>query len=179
MNLNPRSLYNKADEFRTLVDQSEAGIVCVSETWDRSNSDGLLISEAIEIENYHWIKNVTQRKRSGGKPAILVSKDLFHVTELCPDIITVPINVEVVWALLTPKEGYITSGTKHIAVASVYYSSTQTKRADLVDHICEAYHILNSKYGSNLGFMHALYESPYTLPPLKRMKMLEVPLQTI
>ena len=35
--LNPRSLYNKKNEFSTLIDQTEAGICSVSETWDRSH----------------------------------------------------------------------------------------------------------------------------------------------
>ena len=68
-------------------------------------------------------------------------------------IITVPIDVEVVWVLLTPKHRTAQSKVKQIAVASVYYSSPQTRKSDFLDHISEAYHILCSKYGSDLKFL--------------------------
>ena len=123
--LNPRSLYKKKNEFQTLMEQTEAGICCVSETWDRSHVEkGELISDLITIDGYQWIKNVVQRNRGGGKPAILASTNDYYITELSPSIITVPINVEVAWALLTPKFHDRTTGIRHIAVASVYYSST-------------------------------------------------------
>ena len=116
---------------------------------------GVAISDLIDIEGYRWVKNVVQRKRKGGKPAILVDEKNFYIKELSPEIITVPINVEAVWILLTPKNSTVNSRIKHIAVASVYYSSTQTRKSDFLDHISEAYSILCSKYGSNLKFLIA------------------------
>ena len=153
LNLNPRSLYKKQNEFRTLIEQTEATLCCVSETWDRSHSGGTLISDLIDIEGFSWIKNVVQRNRKGGKPAILASEKDYYITELCPDIITVPVNVEAVWALLTPKHRSANTRIKHIAVCSAYYSSTQTRKADFLDHISQAYHLLCSKYGSDLKFL--------------------------
>ena len=47
-------------------------------------------------------------------------------------------------ALLTPKV-QTNFEVKHIAVASVYYTK-QTKAKDFIDHICEAYNVLMSKY---------------------------------
>ena len=153
VSLNPRGLYNKQNEFRTLIEQTEATVCCVSETWDRSHTGGALISDLIEIEGFTWIKNIVQRKRKGGKPAILVSKKDHYITQLCPDIITVPINVEAVWTLLTPKHRSTNTRIKHIAVCSAYYSSTQTRKADFLDHISQSYHLLCSKYGSDLKFL--------------------------
>ena len=110
LNLNPRSLYNKQEEFCTLVEQTDAGLCCISETWDRSHvRGGTAISDLINIDGYRWIKNVVQRKRKGGKPAILASERDYYIKELCPDIITVPINVEAVWILLTPKHRSVNS----------------------------------------------------------------------
>ena len=87
-----------------MIEQTEAGVCCVSETWDRSHvPGGSLISDLIQIEGYRWIKNVFQRKRKGGKPAILAHEKDYYIKELCPDIITVPVDVEAVWILLTPK----------------------------------------------------------------------------
>ena len=151
LNLNPRSLYNKTAEFGTLIEQTDAGVCCISETWDRSHTPhGALISEG-----YKWIQNVVQRKKKGGKPAILVNEDMFHIKELCPDVITVPIGVEAVWALLIPKNLPPNSKIKQIAVASIYYSSTQTRKNDFLDHISQSYNTLCSKYGNSLGFIIA------------------------
>ena len=154
VNLNPRSLYNKQNEFRTMVEQTEAGICAISETWDRSNIDGgTLISDLLDIEGYRWVKNIVQRRRKGGKPAILISEKDYYIKELCPEVITVPVDVEVAWALLTPKYRSPQSRIKHIAVASVYYSSSQTRKDDFLDHISESYNILCAKYGSDLKFL--------------------------
>ena len=66
VNLNPRSLYNKQEEFCTMIEQTEAGVCCVSESWDRSHeAKGTLISDRIKIDGYRWVKNVVQRKRKG------------------------------------------------------------------------------------------------------------------
>ena len=154
VNLNPRSLYNKQEEFRTMIEQTEAGVCCISETWDRSHvQGGTPISDLINMEGYRWIRNIVQRNRKGGKPAILASEKDHYIKELCPDIITVPIDVEAVWILLTPKHRSAQSRIKHIAVCSAYYSSTQTRKSDFLDHISEAYHTLCSKYGSDLKFL--------------------------
>ena len=100
---NPHSLYNNQAQFCTLMEQLDTGVCCISESWNRSHCGGTQISDLIQIEGYKWVQNVTQKKRRGGKPAILINENMFHIKELCPDIITVPVGVEAVWALLTPK----------------------------------------------------------------------------
>ena len=152
--LNPRSLYNKKKQFCTLVDQMEADICFVSETWDISHlPKGVTLPECIQMENYEWVQNVVQRNRNGGKPAIFVSNRNFHITKICPEKVTVPVGVEIVWTLLTPKCRLKNTRVKHIAAASVYYSSKYTKKDALIDHISEAYHVLCSQYGSDLKFL--------------------------
>ena len=94
-----------------------------------------------------------QRNRKGGKPAILACEKDHYIKELCPDIITVPKDVEAVWILLTPKHRSVRSRVKHIAVCSAYYSSKQTRKADFLDHISEAYQTLCARYGSDLKFL--------------------------
>ena len=37
MNINPRSIYNKADEFCQLLEMYESDVVFMSETWERKN----------------------------------------------------------------------------------------------------------------------------------------------
>ena len=167
LNHNPRSLYNKAEEFCTLIEQTEAGVCCISESWDRLHiPGGSLISDIIDIEGYKWIQNVVQRNKKGGKPAILINEEMFHIKELCPNIITVPIGVEAVWALIIPKNLPPNSKVKQIAVASIYYSSKQTKKNDFLDHISQSYNLLCAKYGDNLGFLIAGDFNQLRLAPL-------------
>ena len=142
------------DQFRTVVEQTEVGVCFISETWDRTHlKKGKLISESLEIEGYKWVRNVCQSNRGRGKPHILISEKDFHITEISPEPITVPVNVEVAWALLTPKRKLQGTRINHIVVASVYYSSTQTSRVAFLDHISESYHALCSNYGSDLKFI--------------------------
>ena len=51
--LNPRSLYNKQSCFRTMIEQTEADVCFVSETWDRSHTEnGNLITDLLDLEGY-------------------------------------------------------------------------------------------------------------------------------
>ena len=97
VNLNPRSVYNKAEEFKTMMEQLEVGVCFMSESWDR---DSLGLEEIVKMDGYRIIKNVLQRKGKGGKPALIFQESNYFIKELCPDIITVPPNVEAAWALL-------------------------------------------------------------------------------
>ena len=148
-------MYQKLDEFQTLIEQTDAGVCCISETWDRSHEPGGdLLSDLINIEGYQLVQNIVQRKKNGGKPAILANKRLFHIKELSPDVITVPVNIEAAWALLTPKNSFSSSKIKKIVVASLYYTNS-TKRSEFLDHISESYNILKAQFGENVGFILA------------------------
>ena len=93
VNVNPRSLYGKSEDFCTMMEQLEVGICCISESWDRQENG---IEEIIRLENYRVIKNVVQRDGRGGKPVLVISEKDYFITPLCPDIITVPPKVEAV-----------------------------------------------------------------------------------
>ena len=83
LNLNPCSLYQKLDEFQTLIEQTDPGVCCISESWDRSHvPGGALLSDLIDIEGYQLVQNIVQRKKTGGKPAILANKNMYHVKVL-------------------------------------------------------------------------------------------------
>ena len=113
------------------------------------------ISDVLDMDGYTWVQNIVQTTKKGGKPAILANNKLFHIKALCPDVVTVPVGVEAGWALLTPKNRKSGSKITKIAVASVYYSSSQTKKSDFLDHIAQSYNLLCAKYGSDLKFIIA------------------------
>ena len=164
MNLNPRSIYNKLEEFPILLEQYEADVVCMSETWER---DDLPLDQLLNLENFSIISNVKQREFRGGKPAILVNRDKYHVKHLCPEPITVPIGVEAVWVLISPKVRNPRNKIKYIAVGSIYYRGPKsTTKKELFDHIAETYTILTAKYGTNLEFIIAGDTNRLNLNPI-------------
>ena len=69
-NLNPRSVYNKADEFHAFVEQEEVDLLLMSESWER---EYLTLDEIINLEDHTIISNVSQRKGMGGRPAIFAN----------------------------------------------------------------------------------------------------------
>ena len=69
---------------------------------------------------------------------------------------------------------------KHIALGSLYYSSKFTKKDEFLDHISESFHILCSKYGSNLKFILSGDFNRLNIKPILNLspdlkQMVEVP----
>ena len=163
MNINPRSVYNKSDEFSLLLEQYSADVICMSESWER---DDLPLDQFLQLEDYEIISNVKQRDFKGGKPAILVNTHKYIVKKICPDPVTVPVGVEAVWCLVTHKE-LSSHKFKYIAVCSLYYRGPKsTKKKELFDHIAETYHYLSGKYGSNIQYVIAGDTNRLNLDPI-------------
>ena len=57
-------------------------------------------------------------KKKGGKTALVVNEERLFVKKLCPDVITVPVGVEAVWSMVSPKNLTSNSKVRNIAVAS-------------------------------------------------------------
>ena len=71
-NINPRSIYNKVNEFKTFVEQKEVDIVFMSESWEREEKT---LNNILNMEDYEIVSNVFQRKGKGGRPALIVKKN--------------------------------------------------------------------------------------------------------
>ena len=167
MNINPRSIYNKTEEFQILIEQYQADLIFISESWERAN---LPLEEILKLDNFQIISNVKQRDFKGGKPALMINKNKYYIKALCPEPITVPIGVECVWSLITPKNCSIKSKTKYIAVAAIYYRGPKsTKKQELFDHIAETFHFLSSKYGSSIQFIIAGDTNRLNLKPITNL----------
>ena len=87
LNLNPRRIYNKIEEFKTLFDEEEIDLVCLSESWERPE---LGLKEVIKIEDAEIISNPYQRKELCGRPAIVVRKTKFDIEDLTNTQISIP-----------------------------------------------------------------------------------------
>ena len=74
--MNPRSVYNKVNEFHEFVSEEEIDLLFMSESWER---DYLTLDEIIKLEDHVVVSNVSQRKGKGGRPAIIANKNKFDV----------------------------------------------------------------------------------------------------
>ena len=117
LNLNPRSIYNKLEEFSTFVKEKEVYLICMSESWEREDQT---LDNVIKIDDFKVISNVHQRTGKGGRPAVIVNTKKFDTENLTNTTVSIPWGVEIVWAVLTPKNVSSTSDVQKIVVASVY-----------------------------------------------------------
>ena len=56
---------------KDLVNEYEADLICISESWNREN---LPLSNLLDIEGYKLYMNPKQRCQRGGSPGILVNE---------------------------------------------------------------------------------------------------------
>ena len=150
LNLNPRSIYNKLEEFKTFVKEEEVDLTCMSESWEREE---LTLDKVIKIDDYEVISNVHQRTGKGGRPAIIVNTKKYHVENITNTLVNIPWGVEIVWAVLTPKNVSNASNIQKIVVASIYSKPDSRKKSVLLDHIAEVYNLLNAKYKKGLHWI--------------------------
>ena len=123
-------------------------------------------SQLLKLDDYEIISMVKKRDFKGGNPAILVNKQKYFVKRICPDPVCVPVGVEAVWAMITPRKN-TSKKMKYIAVCSLYYRGPKSsKKQELFDHIAETYHYLSAKYGSSLEYIIAGDTNRLNLSPI-------------
>ena len=150
LNLNPRSLYNKKENFKTFLLEREIDVACVSESWERPDEP---LDKAIEIENYVVISNPHQRKGVGGRPAIFVNTEKFIVENLTQTVLDIPWGVEAVWCAISPKIVNNNSVIKKIIIGAIYCKPGSRKKTLLLDHITHIYHSLSAKFSDGLSWI--------------------------
>ena len=125
-------------------------LICSSESWER---ESLSLSKLLTLDNYEIISSLNQRKEKGGRPAIIVDKSIYHVENITNTIAVIPWGVEIVWAVLTPKNANNASTIQRIVVASVYNKPRSRKTEKLYLHIAEVYNLLSKKYRNGLYWL--------------------------
>ena len=149
-NLNPRSVYNKVEEFHTFVEQEEIDLLFMSESWER---DFLTLDQIMKLDDHTIISNVSQRTGNGGRPAIFANNRKFEVQNVTNTLVQIPWGVEAVWCVLTPKNISNDSKIQKIACCAVYSKPNSKKKTLLLDHIADAYNVLKTKYGRGLHYI--------------------------
>ena len=162
-NINPRSVYNKVNEFHTFIEREDVDVVFMSESWEREEKT---LHNIIKLETHDIVSNIFQRKGKGGRPVLIVNKNKFSIQNLTNTLINIKWGVQVVWCLLTPKDATSKSKIQKIACASVYCKPGSKSKTDLHDHIAEAYNILSSKYKKGLHFIIAGDTNELNLQPI-------------
>jgi hypothetical protein len=152
MNVNPRSVYNKAAEFHDFVEEELIDCIFMSESWERPEQP---LDEIIRLPNHTVISNPHQRKGVGGRPALIINHDKYHIRSLTQSLIEIPWGVEATWALITPKNITSDSSIKRIALSCVYSKPNSKKKSLLLDHINQAFNLISTKFGNGLHFIIA------------------------
>ena len=150
--LNPRSIYNKVDQFKCFVKEEDIDLCMMSESWERP---GEPLDSVIKLNDFSIISNPFQRSSSvsGGRPAIIVNSSKYIVDNINQSLVTIPWGVEATWCLITPKNVTNSSVVRKIAVCSFYSKPGSRRKSLLLDHISEAYHLLSAKYNDGLFFL--------------------------
>ena len=151
-NVNPRSIYNKVEEFHTLVEQEDIDLVFLSESWER---EGLPLKDIIRPKDHVVISNVSQRSGMGGRPAIVVNNVKYDCQDITNKLVQIPWGVEAVWAILTHKKVSNRDKIQKIACCALYSKPHSRKKSALLDHLSNAFNIVSKKYGRGLHFILA------------------------
>ena len=80
MNLNPRSIYNKADEFISFIQEHQIHCIFISESWERPEFD---LSKLIHIEDFTVLSYIANQT-----PAIRPNYSIIsakHITSSVPN----------------------------------------------------------------------------------------------
>ena len=152
INLNPRSVYNKIYEFHVLVKEEEADVIFMSESWERENKT---LDEIISLEDHVVISNVHQRHGVGGRPALIINSKKFIVQNLTQCVIQIPWGVEIVWAMITPKNTQNDSKIQKIILGAIYSKPNSRKKTATLDHITDVFNQMSVKFQKGLHFILA------------------------
>ena len=124
------------------------------------------LEEIINLQDFQVVANVSQRKGSGGRPAIVVNGQKFSVKNVTNNLVQIPWGVEAVWCILTLKDVAPTDKVQKIACCSFYSKPGSKKKTELIDHITDTYHLLSKKYGRGLHFAIAGDANELNLDPI-------------
>ena len=120
-------MYNKVDNLKTFIEEEECDLIFISESWERPSQT---LDTVLKLDNYVVISNPHQRRpdKAGGRPALMVNTEKFHVQNLTQSVISIPWMVEIVWCLLTPKNIHNDSIVQKICVAAIYSKPNSRKK---------------------------------------------------
>ena len=124
----------------------------MSESWERDNKT---LDQIINLKDHVVISNVHQRNGVGGRPALIVNSNKFMVQNLTQCVIQIPWGVEIVWAMITPKNVQSDSKIQKIVLGAIYSKPNSRKKTATLDHISDVFNQMSVKFQKGLHFILA------------------------
>ena len=145
---NVRSLLPKVNSFIEKMKNESIQLCLIVEVWEKQGRKNkhfqAKTEEMMEMHGYKYIScGARSSGKRGGGAAILADLKTFTIENLS---INVPNNLEVIWALVRPKN--IIQGTKYaeIIVGSFYSAPNSRKNKLLLDHLVSTTHALMARW---------------------------------
>ena len=149
---NARSVYNKVDSLRNILNTIGPDITIISETWERKNCslEQLLCSSQLKCVSYCRSRDFPSGTQTGGGCAIIYNQSRFHTTQ--PSI-GIPEGVEATWAVFTPKklDSHLQK-VKNICVGAIYISPKSKYKQITIEHIIHTIHRMRAEYNNEINF---------------------------
>ena len=146
--MNARSVYNKSDNLKEMLNRISPSFVLISETWERERQklETVLNSRMFKTFSYY------RKNKSPGGGCAIVCNTTENQFDFRDADIDVPENVEAVWAICTPVSADQQMKVKRIAIGSIYVSPRSKHKSDIIDHIIDSIHLLRAKYNNEINF---------------------------
>ena len=147
--LNCRSIYNKAQNLRELLNTIGPSVALLSETWER---ESLPLDVILKSRHFKAASYLRSNRKPGGGCAILYDKNRFSGID---SEIFIPENIEATWLVLKPihNKKDALSNIKHILVGSIYVSPKSRFKSETIEHIIETIHTMRAKFNNEIKFL--------------------------
>ena len=154
--LNARSVYNKKNNLKNILNTLAPCVTIISESWERKN---LSLVELLDTTHFSCVSfsrgrdDVTWNQpgpKVGGGAAILFNNTRFTAEEV---VFRVPDGVEAAWVILAPKQlDNRLQKVKKICVGSIYISPKSKFKENTIEHIIHTIHATRAKYNNEVHF---------------------------
>ena len=153
--INCRSLQPKQKSLVEKFQNENFSIAILCEVWEKTGKKNLYfqskVEEMLEIDGLKYISCGSRPSgKRGGGVAILIDSKKMTIENLQ---IHVPNNLEVLWAMVRPKELCPGAKFKEYVVCSFYSPPSSRKNKKLLDHLISTTHALMARFPTAAFFL--------------------------
>ena len=148
--INCRSLQPKLRSLVEKFQNEDYSIAVLCEIWEKTGKKNSYfqskVEEMLELDGLKYLSCGSRPSgKRGGGVAILIDSRKLNIEKLQ---IHVPNNLEVLWAIVRPKEPHQGSQFKEYVVCSFYSPPSSRKNRKLLDHVISTTHALMARFPS-------------------------------
>ena len=111
------------------------------ETWEREKKPLKELLRGTGLTVISKCRQKVKKNQPGGGCCILINPTRFFITE--PNI-QVPVGVEVIWSIISPKNPPKSATIKRICIAAIYISPKSKFKKQTISHIVESIQLVRS-----------------------------------